>query len=69
MLSSLPPANILAYAYKLAETDTHLPPGNGPLGDIQTHVHCLSLNVTRVSLAVSDRSIYCPVYVKPRSVS
>lgn len=56
-------------AYKLPETDTHLPPGKGLLGNIQTHVHCLSLNVTRVSPAVSDRSIYYPVYVKPGSVS
>lgn len=69
VLSSLLPANLLAFAYKLAETDTHLPRGKGPLGNIQTHVHCLSLNVTRVSPAVSDRSIYYPVYVKPASVS
>lgn len=69
VLSSLPLANLLAYAYKLPETDTHLPPGKGSLGNIHTHVHCRSLNVTCVSPAVSDRSIYYPVYVKPRLVS
>lgn len=69
VLSSPPPANLLASAYKQPVTGTHLPPGKGPLGNIQAHVHCLSLNVTRVSPAVSDRSIYYPVYVKPGSVS
>lgn len=69
VLSSPLPANLLASAYKLVKADTHLPPGKGPPGNIQTHVHCLSLNVTRVSAAVSDRSIYYPVYVKPSPVS
>lgn len=55
-----------AATYKLTHPDTHLPPGKGLLSNSRTHVHCPSLNVTRISPPVSDRSIYYPVYVKPR---